>query len=610
MVKFQTMCFMLLGIYAASPAQADCVTEACAKELIENLDLVYRQQSNFEYAHADSDVSVDIMLRTSLHRYNNALQKFDWQNFKDPILRRQFEVLLRDTKYPKVNDEFEKATTTLKTVAKKKFTCSRFSANECKKVSFIRDIKPFISNNGDPQDIKWYWREWRNHVPDDVKNAMKYYIQYYQNLATPTKTPSAVWYEAYDGSDILQDLESYMDSIGPLYRQMHGHLRQALREKLGNSSIPSSGLIPHHLMEQAFFQAWKKESVLVNPFPEKKLPNLQQELKGQWGAFDLVKTAGQFFESLGFEAFSQEFQSKNFKPFDNRNQPAGPDCKSRINYHGSIQMTYCPKVSYKKLLTTHGDIAQVEYALQKNNLTVGLSREACPGFSNALAEATILTVSTPRHLQQHLHLLKEYDYDGEMHLNFLYRMAVHALFSIPTYFVHEKLWVDIIDKKIKPEEYNCHYWNLMEKYMGVGPSDLTNPTAYDMPPKFYEGLLDDRRSTKKLFGEFLGYQIYSDLCLKTKQYQPGNSDKALFKCDLTGSKEAGDILKNMMAAGSTKTWRDIIKDLSPTQETSLDGASFVDYYRPLLQWIVKDNAAKNVEVGWASVEHCKDYFSF
>ncbi|XP_075167912.1 angiotensin-converting enzyme-like [Haematobia irritans] len=172
------------------------------------------------------------------------------------------------------------------------------------------------------------------------------------------------------------------------------------------------------------------------------------------------------------------------------------------------------------------------------------------------------------------------------------------------YFVHEKLFVDMIDKKVMPWNYNCHYWNLKGKYMGVGPSDLTHPSTYDMPPKFYTGLVDETRSTKKLFGEFLGYQIYRDLCLKAGLYQPNDSTKPLFKCDLDGNTEIGDILMKMMSTGSTKTWREIIKDLTPNQETKLQGSAFMDYYKPLLNWLTHSNKAKNVEIGWNSSDNC------
>ncbi|XP_075166607.1 angiotensin-converting enzyme-like [Haematobia irritans] len=460
---FKIVCWNLVLIsfyYGLCIANDDvCLTEECAKAWIAGMDEEYRQQHELQYTHWRSDIDAEIRVRDQLIDEYSMLAKFNWQSFENPQLRRQFEILMRDTKYPSIDNEFKTSTTTLKTLVAKKFTCSRFFPNECKKVSYLREIKPLITNSRNQEDIKWYWREWRNHMPVDVNNSLNYFIQYYRNLSMPDMRPSAIWYEAYDDSNMMEDFENYMTAIAPLYNEMHAHLRQAIREKYGNSTISDSGLIPHHLLEQALYQAWKKESILINPYPEKKLPNLQQELKGNWQPSMLISTANDFFESLGFDSISEQ---NTFTAYDDRNTPLGPECKTRINTHGMIQMTYCPKVNYKKLLTIHGDMAQVEYALLKNNLSVGYSQEACPGFSNALAEATILSVSTPKHLQQHLDLLKEYNYDDKMHLNFLYRMAVHALFSIPMYFVHEKLWIDMIDDRIKPSEYNCHYWNLMD----------------------------------------------------------------------------------------------------------------------------------------------------
>lgn len=108
----------------------------------------------------------------------------------------------------------------------------------------------------------------------------------------------------------------------------------------------------------------------------------------------------------------------------------GPDCKSRIFTYGEIELNYCPKVYYKKLLQTHGDVTQIQYALMKNNLRVGLNQEACPGFGNALGEAIILSVSTPQHLQECLRLLQDYDYDDILNLNRLYRLVCTVYINI------------------------------------------------------------------------------------------------------------------------------------------------------------------------------------
>lgn len=73
---------------------------------------------------------------------------------------------------------------------------------------------------------------------------------------------------------------------------------------------------------------------------------------------------------------------------------------------------------------------------------------------------------------------------------------MHTLLTLPTYFVHEKLWLEMIDGKIQPNEYNCRYWSLMEDYLGVEAPVNRSSEHYDFSHKFYEGIIDQTRHTK------------------------------------------------------------------------------------------------------------------
>lgn len=53
-----------------------------------------------------------------------------------------------------------------------------------------------------------------------------------------------------------------------------------------------------------------------------------------------------------------------------------------------------------------------------------------------------------------------------------------------------------------------------------------------------------------------------------------------------------------MISGSTKPWRDVIKDLSPSQMSELQSSAFLEYYEPLQNWLIHDNTAKHIDVGW------------
>lgn len=53
-----------------------------------------------------------------------------------------------------------------------------------------------------------------------------------------------------------------------------------------------------------------------------------------------------------------------------------------------------------------------------------------------------------------------------------------------------------------------------------------------------------------------------------------------------------------MSAGSTKSWREIIKPLTKRNLTKLSGTAFLEYFEPLHTWVSDDNVEKNIQVGW------------
>lgn len=278
---------------------------------METLDIVYLRSAKKLSLYPDFQVGAELALRNSLLPLLGTMNKFDWKHFEDPQLKRQFEILLRDSKHPAISKRFRRHTSDLRTVGRQKFTCDGSMPNKCKLISYVRHIKPIVTNSNDPEEIKWYWREWRNHLPQEIKNSMHFYIDYYRNVSAASSTstatlPSSIWYQQYDEPNFIENLEGYMKTIEPLYRELHAHLRDALRRKYGDEVIPASGLIPHHLVEQALYQSWKKESVLENPYQHKKMPNLLQELRGKrWNPRDLIEASEEFFKSMGFPPFSE-----------------------------------------------------------------------------------------------------------------------------------------------------------------------------------------------------------------------------------------------------------------------------------------------------------------
>lgn len=281
------------------------LNESCAQLLLSEINDMYWKSATAYRKFADDVLSPEILMREKLRPYYDTMLKFDWQNFKNPLIRRQFEVILRGAKYPPLNYSFKKATNVLKSMSRRKYVCDKYKTNKCQ-MAFIHHIKSIFTNSDNLDDIIYYWKEWRNKMPQDIKEAFHYYVEYYQNMSTPEMPASAIWYDQYEDPKFLEELEEVMDTIRPFYRELHAHLRHVLKIRYGDNIISANGLIPHHLMEQAMYQAWKKDSVLKNPFPSRKLPNLQVEMDGyNLTPYDLVNMSAYYFNTLGFENLTE-----------------------------------------------------------------------------------------------------------------------------------------------------------------------------------------------------------------------------------------------------------------------------------------------------------------
>merc|ERR1711983_297103 len=65
----------------------------------------------------------------------------------------------------------------------------------------------------------------------------------------------------------------------------------------------------------------------------------------------------------------------------------------------------------------------------------------------------------------------------------------------------------------------------------------------------------------------------------------------LHRCNFFGSKEAGDKLKTMLVPGSSKPWKEAMEVM--TGEPKMDTGAFREYFKPLEDWLMKENK-KNV----------------
>lgn len=283
-----------------------------AKALMAEVEKAFWSSVNSFRLYGDDNLTPELFLREELRQFYPRMLEFDYTNFEDLALKRQFELLLRGNKFPPIDLKFKKAVHNVRGASRNKWSCDDFrnpvKSGSCSKpIAYVPHIKTIMANSDNLNELKYHWLQWRDNVPKDIKNALLSIIEYYRDAAeiasrqiNATVKPSDIWYDGYEDSKFLDELTVLMERVLPMYKQLHAHIRHVLREKYGNDVVGEKGLIPYQLLEQVRLQAWKKTTLLQNPFPEKKLPNLQSEMDAfGYTPRKIVEKSAQFFGDLG-----------------------------------------------------------------------------------------------------------------------------------------------------------------------------------------------------------------------------------------------------------------------------------------------------------------------
>ena len=88
------------------------------------------------------------------------------------------------------------------------------------------------------------------------------------------------------------------------------------------------------------------------------------------------------------------------------------------------------------------------------------------------------------------------------------------------------------------------------------------------------------------------FQFFESLC------KIADPDVPLHQCDISGSKEAGRSLSNMLKLGSSLPWTDALEKLTGTREMSV--GPLLSFFEPLKRWLEKTNKINGDEPGWIS----------
>uniref|UniRef100_A0A8C3KJA8 Angiotensin-converting enzyme n=1 Tax=Calidris pygmaea TaxID=425635 RepID=A0A8C3KJA8_9CHAR len=513
-----------------------------------------------------------------------------WNNFSDPLLRKIIGSIqtLGPSNLPL--EKREQYNTILSNMDKIYST-----AKVCLPNGTCWELEPAISDimatSRSYKKLLYAWEGWHNAAGNPLRAKYEEFVKLSNEAYKMDgfEDTGSYWRSWYDSPSFEDDLERLYNQLEPLYLNLHAFVRRKLYDRYGPKYINLKGPIPAHLLGNMWAQQWNNIYDLMIPYPEK--PNLDVTstmVQQGWNATHMFRVSEEFFTSLGLLEMPPEFWDKSMleKPTDGREVVCHASAWDFYN-RKDFRIKQCTTVTMEQLFTVHHEMGHVQYYLQYKDQPVSFRSGANPGFHEAIGDVLSLSVSTPSHLKK-IGLLSSATEDTESNINYLLKMALEKIAFLPFgYLIDQWRW-NVFSGRTPPSRYNYDWWYLRTKYQGICAPVSRNESNFDPGAKYH---IPGNTPYIRYFVSFiLQFQFHKALC------QAANHNGPLHTCDIYMSKEAGAKLREVLKAGSSKSWQEVLFNLTGTDK--MDAGALLEYFSPVTKWLQEQNSKTNEVLGW------------
>jgi peptidyl-dipeptidase A len=372
----------------------------------------------------------------------------------------------------------------------------------------------------------------------------------------------------------LQD--AFMREMRPLYLQLHTWVNYELAKRYGQ---PVPKLIPAHWLNNRWSQNWTGliEAADLDPYLKDKSP--------EW----IVKTAERFYTGLGFPKLPDTFWTASdlypVKPGDNRKKNTHASCW-HVDLEHDIRSLMSVEPNEEWFTTAHHELGHAYYFMSYTRPEVPplLRLGANPAFHEGMGELIALAAGQLPYLKSLRILPADFQPDQ---ISFLLNDALAN--SVPFIFWSSGTmthWeADVYAKDLSTNEWNKRWWQYVRDFQGVEPPtprgeewcDAATKTHINDNPCYY---------CSYAIATVLKFQL-NDYIARHILKQPPQ------QCNYADNHEVGDFLHRIMEKGATQDWRKVLRDATGED---LSTRAMVEYFRPLLGWLEKENQGR--PIGW------------
>ena len=576
------------------PQSNDDALIAEAKQFVLDTDAAYRKvavdaslaawanETDITPAHEDAAAKTGAEQAKFLTKQIKAARKFDPILAKlDPATRRQLELLKFAGQPapddPAAADQLAKIGAEMSSIYGKGKACVKGKA-----CLDIDKASAAMQKSRKPDELLGIWTAWHDSVGRAERELFNKFVPLANAGAKGVGFTDVanMWKSGYDmpADKFEAETDRLWGQMKPLYDQLHCYTRRKLNTMYGDKVQPKTGAIKAHLTGNMWAQSWTYLYPELEPFKgQASLDVTPTIVKTMNDSKKMVKFAEQFYTSLGMPELPATFWERSM--FD---KPKGKEaiCHASawdVTFANDLRIKMCIQKTQEELEVIHHELGHNYYFAAYYQLPMLFQAGANDGFHEAIGDTIVLS-ATPDYYKER-GLLKTVVKNDKATINGQMLSALERIAFLPFGLVIDKWRWDVYAGKVKPADYNKHWWDLRAKYQGVTPPVERVATDFDPGAKYH--VPANVAYTRYFLARVLQFQFHRALCKKAGFTGP------LHECSIYKNKEAGAAFWKMLQAGASKPWQDILFDLTGSRD--MDATAILEYFAPLKTWLEEQN---------------------
>ena len=464
-----------------------------------------------------------------------------------------------------------------------------FTEDDCYDLEAFEQI---IDSSRNPDELLKAWTGWRE-IGKPMKDKYLRMVEIGELGAKDLgyEGLTDLWFSKYDmpAEDFLADTDRVWEEVKPLYDALQCHVRAKLNEEYGDEIAPAEGMLPAHILGNMWGQSWANiYDIVFEEDPNTESIDLTSIiLDKNLTEVEMVEIAEDFFLSLGFEPLPDTFWERSLfiKPQD-RNVVCHASAWDLDPATKDIRIKMCIEKNAEDFVTIHHELGHIFYYQAYNHLPSVYRSGANDGFHEAVGDLLALSI-TPDYLTQIGFVTEaEAEVAEKDPIALLMKQALDGVVSLPWTLMLDKWRSGVFTGEITEDNLNSSWWELREKYQGITSPMQRGEEYFDPGAKYH--IPGNTPYTRYYLAKIMQYQFHESLC------NDMGFEGALHECSIYNNPEAGIKIRNMLALGQSKPWQDAFEAL--TGDRALSGRSILNYYKPLQDWLEKENQGRSC--GW------------